>query len=443
LGDSVVSTAGARITEGPQELLNDPGWSLAQRIVASPGFQRSPRLRELFLYLCERALLGRPEDLREQSIGCRIFNRPADYNPSEDNIVRVEIRRLRKRIDEYFAAEGANEPVVISIPKGSYVPAFQPREEIVTAAPVLAAPALPDPAPMLSGRRRVRRTFVLGAAAAVLLACGALLWTRTSGAGAGGVALMSAAERPPLWPLLFNNDQETLIVCADSALVVAQTLRGGVPVQLEDYLRRNYTAGIAPSDELRRISGELAAWQMTDLADVRLVDRMHRTNPDAWSRTSVRTARTTQIYDFASQNVILLGSARSNPWNALFEKQLNFRIEWDAATQKAVVLNRQPRQGEPAVYQTATPAGTVEYGTIAFVPNLRHTGHVLIIAGTNGLATEAAGEYLTTARSYARLIQSLTGGKRGDLPYFEVLVKTGIVAGTPSEVEPVALRIKE
>ncbi len=58
-----------------------------------------------------------------------MFGREAGYNPSDGNIVRVQARDLRKRLAAYFAEEGAEEPVVIEIPKGGYVPHFQPRSQ--------------------------------------------------------------------------------------------------------------------------------------------------------------------------------------------------------------------------------------------------------------------------------------------------------------------------
>ena len=74
-------------------------------------------------------LLGRLENVREQPIGTRVFGRAPDYNLNEDNIVRVEARELRKRLETYFAGEGRNEPLLIEVPKGAYVPVFKLREQ--------------------------------------------------------------------------------------------------------------------------------------------------------------------------------------------------------------------------------------------------------------------------------------------------------------------------
>jgi hypothetical protein len=436
---------GTDVTDvGRAALAGDPSWKLVQRISASSNFQKSPRLQELLLYICERALLNRPDDLREQLIGCRVFLRRPDYNSGEDNIVRVEVRRLRKRLEDYFNSEGRDEPIVISIPKGSYVPVFQPRERaFAEAAP--AASAIPEtlPAPVAqpvpvpaapAPSTRWYRLAMVAVIAVSLLGIGFWAGRRKAAAVAGG----AATDWSPLWPVLFNRDQQTLIVCADSALVMAQALTKN-PVSLDDYMKRQYTSGHDSLEtDVKRIFGLLSGWIWTDLADVRLVDRFHRVNAGAWDRVSIRTARTTQIHDFTSGNAVILGSTQSNPWNTLFEQQLNFRIEWDERTRTAMVRNKSPLAGEQPIYKEA---GSVVYSTISFVPNLRRNGSVLIVAGTNGQGTETAGEHITTAATYSRLMDMITSRNGGDLPYFEVLLKSGALEGIAKDAEVVAYRI--
>ena len=104
-----------------------------QRILASPGFVHSERLRRFLTHCVEATLAGRIEDLKEYVIGVTAFDRPTHYNPAEDPIVRVEARRLRKKLDEYYQATGAKDLVVIQIPKGAYLPTF---EILKPAAPV-------------------------------------------------------------------------------------------------------------------------------------------------------------------------------------------------------------------------------------------------------------------------------------------------------------------
>jgi hypothetical protein len=110
---------------------------LVDRVANSPTFQRSPRLREFLLYVADCTIGERLEGVREQQIAANVFNRKADYNPGQDNIVRVEARSLRKRLETYFATEGKDEPIVISMPKGSYSICFEIRpQDYQSAQPI-------------------------------------------------------------------------------------------------------------------------------------------------------------------------------------------------------------------------------------------------------------------------------------------------------------------
>ncbi len=98
-----------------------------QRILVSPVFLHSERLRRFLTHCVEAALAGRVDDLKEYTIGVAAFDRPKLYNPAEDPIVRVEARRLRKKLDEYYLTHGSTDAVTIRLPKGGYLPAFDVR----------------------------------------------------------------------------------------------------------------------------------------------------------------------------------------------------------------------------------------------------------------------------------------------------------------------------
>ena len=106
------------------ELEDDPRWRLAQRIVGSPQFCKSPRLSQFLLYIVARTLEGRQSEVTEQQIGVHVFGRPHGYRTVDDNIVRSYARQLRKRLTEYFASGGIGHEIQIEIPLGSYLPAF-------------------------------------------------------------------------------------------------------------------------------------------------------------------------------------------------------------------------------------------------------------------------------------------------------------------------------
>ena len=418
----------------------DHHWELVNRIIASAPFQRSRRLRELLIYICEHGLRNRPEELREQLIGYRVLGRQPDYNPAEDNIVRVEVRMLRKRLEEYFSTVGKEEPVVVTIPKGSYMPSFQPAFQPASPRSLQVVPisaAVPEESPPFP--RRSRLWLWIQPLIIVLLAVTCLwMWNQ------GRLTPPSAGPDPnlsPLWTLLFNKDHQTSIVCADSSLVVAQTLLHR-PISLDQYLTRDYVGTAKVPNETVALLQRLQHWQYTNISDARLVQRLSELNASRWGNTSIRSARTAQIQDFKNANVILLGSPRSNPWASLFEQQLNFRFDRDESTGTALVRNQSPLPGEQKSYRTNRPGESgEEYSFIALVPNLRGTGNVLLIAGMSGESTEAAGEFVTDPETCSRLLQRLGNSKTGHIPYFEALLQSNTVADVARRASIVSIRI--
>jgi TolB-like protein len=125
-----------------------------EAVVASPGFAEAGRLAPFLRFVVERTLAGEP--VKEAVIGVEVFNRPPDYDPRVDPIVRVEARRLRSRLAEYYEGPGIGDPVIIQLPKGAYVPVFVPREP----------PLAPDP--VQSGRIPKYRSLTIGWRAAAL-----------------------------------------------------------------------------------------------------------------------------------------------------------------------------------------------------------------------------------------------------------------------------------
>src|SRR5580693_1311375 len=105
---------------------SDPRWLLVQRILATPDFERSPRLSDFLRYICRLTLEGRSDAISEQHIGEVVFGRPPDYDSGADTIVRSHALRLRRRLEQYFVRAGRDEPLRLVIPRGAYVPNFVP-----------------------------------------------------------------------------------------------------------------------------------------------------------------------------------------------------------------------------------------------------------------------------------------------------------------------------
>ena len=95
-----------------------------ERICASPGFAHSERMVRFLRWVVGKTLDGEMSVIREYSIGLEVFDRDPSYDPKIDTIVRVEARRLRKKLDDYYSDTGQDDVVRIEIPGPGYVPRF-------------------------------------------------------------------------------------------------------------------------------------------------------------------------------------------------------------------------------------------------------------------------------------------------------------------------------
>ncbi|MGA2326870.1 MAG: hypothetical protein ABSH05_11350 [Bryobacteraceae bacterium] len=102
-----------------------------EHILANSRFRASESLRRLLRYTVEAALAGRGDSLKEYTLGVEALGRPESFDPRQDTIVRVQVRKLRERLAGYYAAEGGGESHRIVYRPGSYLPAFTAAHEAV------------------------------------------------------------------------------------------------------------------------------------------------------------------------------------------------------------------------------------------------------------------------------------------------------------------------
>jgi serine/threonine-protein kinase len=102
-----------------------------EKLLSSRGFVRNERMALFVRFVVKQQLEGKATQLKETLIGAEVFGRKPDYDPKLDPIVRTEAARLRTRLAEYYAGEGAADPVVIELPKGGYAPVIRSRDQPV------------------------------------------------------------------------------------------------------------------------------------------------------------------------------------------------------------------------------------------------------------------------------------------------------------------------
>jgi hypothetical protein len=99
-----------------------------KHVLASASFEGSGRASTLLAFLVERALRGEGDRVKEYTIATEALGKDESFDPRIDPIVRTEISRLRTRLDKYYALDGRTARLVITLPKGSYVPQFDVRD---------------------------------------------------------------------------------------------------------------------------------------------------------------------------------------------------------------------------------------------------------------------------------------------------------------------------
>ncbi|MBO0801235.1 MAG: hypothetical protein J2P31_20640, partial [Blastocatellia bacterium] len=210
------------------DLLVDERLVALQQILKSKTFSGCETSQHILRFIVEKSIAERIDEIKEYTIATEVLGRPKEFNSKDDNIVRVQVHRLRKKIDEYYKGEGARDPIQIFIPRGHYYPQYlkpqfdpqplspQPAQEAASSGPsseAAATAAIPIPN---HSRSRYARIFSWKRLALVLFVSHFLLITyhfTSSGREIPAAASPSLARSlEPLWQPFIANGKQPLIV---------------------------------------------------------------------------------------------------------------------------------------------------------------------------------------------------------------------------------------
>lgn len=132
-------------------------------VLAWPGIARSTNLGDVLRYVVEKALAGDEASIKAYSIAVDVLGRPPTFDPQTDPIVRVQARRLRTALEQFYASGASQSAVEIHLPLGRYVPEFRRAERLVASEELAETPA----ATASSEPKRTRRPMGVASAAAI------------------------------------------------------------------------------------------------------------------------------------------------------------------------------------------------------------------------------------------------------------------------------------
>lgn len=401
-----------------------------QRVLESTALSHSESLRRLLAYLGDKALNGGGAELKEYTIGLEAFGKPESYDPQQDSTVRVLASKLRHKLEEYYATEGAQDPIRIELPRGHYRLRFQSRQQTEG----------PRSAPVQTRLRRWQYgTFGLGVAAAVLLTLNLTHWLPASRAARAVVlpASFPSREMEQLWRPYVDRGRPILLVLGTplftkysggffrspqvndwEAAASSGTLNGIRKLLGSDYA--------VPWYSFTGVGEATAAFLLAQLLAPRRVPLMlKRSSALAWE-------------DLEHHNVIFLGSPKFN------RQLLDLAASGDFVIERGVIRNRNPRPGEAEEYRdvwTNKAEIAEDYALIHHLPGLHGRGNILILGSSSTQGTWAAAQYVTEPTHVKQLVERLRLPGSGELPgAYQVLIRARFKQDVPVEVAYVTHR---
>lgn len=368
-----------------------------RRIIESGTFRGSHRCRSFLEFVVGKVLDGDPESLKERSLAVEVFGRSASADLTEDSIVRVGAREVRKRLAQYYMGEGAENPLRVELPPGSYVPLIHLAHP-VKAAEIPgetepsgdgAAAAQPAPAP-----RPLRRWLIAAALAAL---AGVAIWQWMS---------RTPAQFETFWAPAFQQSTPVILAMAHPlvyhpstrAHLLSEKKLGPAPLPIQrpvdvDPKLLNGSDYVPVFDQYVGFGDTVAALNLGALFAQRSVNMR------------IRMASKLDFNDLRESATILIG-AFTNRWTSELTQSYRFRFGYDEM--------RQPCLIDAATGKRQSLAGKADDGRskedyilIGRIPRSA-TGRFLFMgAGLTQYGTEEAGRILANPSELTPLLNRL------------------------------------
>lgn len=361
-----------------------------QRILHSKALRTSEIHRNLLSYLAEKSLEGTAEGLKEYTVGLDVFAKPDSYDPRQESTVRMHVARLRQKLADYYRTEGADDPVIVDLPKGGFKLTFEQRE--VRQSPVPEQPAA-------NGKRWRYKEIALAAGFVLAVVLAAYFGTRLWQVQRAGFQTAQAwtPELKQLWDPLVSS-KRPLIVCLSNPAAgsnEAGTATGAV-------LLGQFLGMLQKKDVLVTSSDQIAAPEV------------------------------------AMGNVVFLGPVVGNRQMQAMSADRPFVLEPEG------IRNVNPSPGEPALFADKLPKDPQDteesYALISRVPGLFGNGEVLYLSG-NRISSITGEVQAFTDAMFAKTLVSKMKKPDGSVPrYYQLVLKVRSMDTMPIEVSYVLHR---
>jgi TolB-like protein len=273
------------------------------RILASRDFLASARLSALLSYLSDKQLVGRSDELKSYAIGVDVFEREETFDPRVDPVVRIEASHLRRALERYYLAEGKADPVVVDVPKGSYVPRF---------AWAAASGAATDK----GDARRWRGLVALGSLGALLCfgAIAVIGWTLTR----------ARPDEPDIPRLLVSPFIDIAHVAG------SDNVARGMSEELINEIARFHEITVVDGTSADQASADRARYALSGTVDTRdgkirmLIQLIRRSDSaTAWAGSYEADLKTSKVVEFQRDIAAKVAAAIGQPYGVVYRLDLS------------------------------------------------------------------------------------------------------------------------
>lgn len=397
------------------------------KLLSSHALHGSESLCKLLRYLADHALDHPGASPKEYQIATEVFGRPSNFDPHLDSTVRVQAGRLRGKLAEYYATEGAEDLILVDFPRGTYALTFHERP---AAAGRNHGSTLHDSS--LETAQTPRKWFaavlLLSVALSALVAVSTdrFLNRRTAEARLD----TDGGEVPTVlrvfWKGFLTAPQEPWVIFSNAAFV-------GRPDSGMRYYKSARDGQAHILDHYTGV-GEVLAVHALDNVFVKLHQPIR-----------VKRGSLFSLDDAKNNDLIFIGSPSENLTLLEIPSTKEFVFRQIASGPRAgnvEIVNVHPGADEPKSF-LATPSDETladDYSVIALVKGLNPARSELILAGTTTIGTQAAVEYVCQPDYLQQLLLRLSVSNSGELKPFEAVIHVKVTRGVPVGSELVALR---
>lgn len=319
-----------------------------ERLLNSYTFRSSEALRRMLRYLADKALRGEAEQLKEYTIGLDALGKPPSFDPRQDAIVRLQVARLRQKLEEYYRAEGQNDPILIELPKGHYKLTWTSRS--------LPGQRMSDhsDAPELehnAGWWR-RAAMVLAGTLLIVLGWAGYLTLRVwHQSGDWTSSSLWSTDLEQLWKPFLTSDQAVTVAISDPLFVALQGT--GVMFRTRALNRWQDSTQSPEIEALQKVLGNpkvMPTFAYTGIGEANacfILGRLLGTREQHMS-----LARSSQVswQEATYSNMVLIG-----PWRVLSESPLGTPADTEFIQDGTGIRNLHPRPGEQSFLADPVP----------------------------------------------------------------------------------------